>query len=109
MPRDYEAIMLEQDIKIVKNKMFNGEELSSLDVENIITDGWLLVMEEVEDEDLDRTRTVTLVLKVDDRYFTIEYEHGLTEMQDNEYPAQVAIEVVPEPQVSRFVKYVKKV
>ena len=47
------------------------------------------LVEEEASEKLDRwSRSITTIVEYDGRYFQIDWEQGLTEMQDNSYPYQ---------------------
>lgn len=79
----------------LKDKLLNKEELTNEEVEELVcnTPDDINWVEEIEGEDRRWSRTNLVILGVDDKYFQIEYEHGLTEYQENEYWGQVAIEV----------------
>lgn len=50
----------------------------------------------VEEEDRRWSRQVNIIFKVNnERFFRIWYDKGLTELQDNEYEEQIAVEVEP--------------
>ncbi len=55
------------------------------------------------------TRTIKNIFKVEDRYFALEFEEGLTEMQDNMYYKQpYEVEIVKKEITTTVVEYVKK-
>lgn len=55
------------------------------------------------------TRTIKNIFKVEDRYFALEFEEGLTEMQDNVYNKQpYEVEKVCKEITTIVVEYVKK-
>ena len=87
----------------IKEKFLNKEEFTSDEVEQVICEGAEDVkqIETLEGEDRRWSRTDIIVFKVNDRYFELEYEHGLTECQENEYYCQKPIEV---KKVERVVK-----
>ena len=56
------------------------------------------------------TRTIKNIFKVEDRYFALEFEEGLTEMQDNVYNKQpYEVEKVCKEITTVVVEYVKKI
>jgi hypothetical protein len=60
----------------------------------------------VQEEEIERLRwtmTMETIVKVDDKYYRIEWEQGLTEGQDNVYRAQDA-EEVKQVEVTKVVK-----
>lgn len=55
------------------------------------------------------TRTIKNIFKVEDRYFALEFEEGLTEMQDNMYYNQpYEVEKVFEEITTVVINYIKK-
>ena len=55
------------------------------------------------------TRTIKNIFKVEDRYFALEFEEGLTEYQDNMYYNQpYEVEKVFEEITTVVVNYIKK-
>ncbi len=66
------------------NKIDNKEKLT----EGEISD--LLEYEVMKDEGEDRrwSKTITSLIKINDRYFIVDWEQGLTEYQDNSYMDQ---------------------
>lgn len=80
----------------LKEKFLNKQELTTNEVEKIIwnmgAEG-ITYIEEIEGEDRRWSRTNQVIFEVGGKYFELEYEHGLTECQENEYWAQTPIEV----------------
>lgn len=96
--------------------MENKEFLKKYDSKQEFTDSELndLVweMEEVETkygENRRWYRKVTTIFKVEDRYFAVEWDEGLTELQENEFYKQ-PYEVYPEEEtkVITIIKWIKK-
>lgn len=87
----------------IKEKFLNKEEFTPDEVEQVIWEGveGIEQIEILEGEDRRWSRTDIIVFKVDNRYFELEYEHGLTEYQENEYYSQKPVEV---KKVERVVK-----
>ena len=80
-----------------KEKILNGIKLSHEEVSGLIWGEYedIPVQTAIEGEDTRWQRYITVILKVDDRFFMIYYMKGLTEFQENDYEGQVAVEVVP--------------
>ena len=80
----------------LKEKFLTKQELTASEVEEIIwnmgAEG-ITYVEEIEGEDRRWSRTNLVIFEVGEKYFELEYEHGLTEYQENEYWAQIPIEV----------------
>lgn len=61
----------------------NKEKFSEKEIRSLV---WEMdTVEEIEGEDRRWSRTIQTIFKADDRYFSIYWEKGLTEMQENEY------------------------
>ena len=85
-------------------KILNRQELTSEEIKNLVYGDYeepIEYIEELEGDDRRWSRTNTVIFKIDDRYFAIKYEHGLTECQENQYYSQIAEEVkVVEKQIT---------
>ena len=81
----------------VKEKILNGVKLSYEEVLGLLRKEYedLPIQAAIKGEDARWQRYITVILKVDDRFFMIYYMKGLTEFQDNDYEEQVAVDVVP--------------
>jgi len=69
--------------EIILNKIDSGEKLSERELASLVWD-----FEEVSREYGDNrrwTRSVTSIIKIDDRFFCVNWENGLTECQENEF------------------------
>lgn len=63
-------------------KIDNGEELTRSELCDIIFE---FEVEKEEGENRRWSRSVTTISKIGDRYFSTDWEEGLTECQDNEF------------------------
>lgn len=77
-------------MKDAKQKVLDGELLSSNEVQDLI---WDCEVDLEEGENRRWSRTNVSVIEINGRYFSLEWEEGLTEYQENEYPEQTAVEV----------------
>lgn len=66
------------------NKILNGEELSESELIDLVWDNDLVV-DNVEGDCGSWTQSMQTIVKLDDRYFAVDWERGLTEMQENEF------------------------
>jgi hypothetical protein len=69
--------------EIILNKIDSGEKLNKSELSNLVWD-----FEEVDCEYGDNrrwSRSVTSIVKINDRFFCIKWENGLTENQENEF------------------------
>jgi hypothetical protein len=69
--------------EIILNKIDSGEELNESELSSLVWE-----FEEIEREYGDNrrwSRSVTSIVKINNRYFCIEWENGLTENQPNEF------------------------
>ena len=64
--------------------------LTGYEVENLV---WEHEVERIQGEDRRWSRTNTSIVMINDKTYSVYWEHGLTEGQDNEYESQTAIEV----------------
>jgi hypothetical protein len=68
--------------EIMVEKILNGEKLTEREIQELVLDY------EVDREEGDNrrwTRSVTSIVQLCDKYFSIDWEQGLTECQENEY------------------------
>lgn len=63
------------------NKITNGEKLSKNELRDLVE----FEIDRIEGDDRRWSRTITSICELDGRYFKLVWEHGLTEMQENEY------------------------
>jgi len=104
----------------LKEKLLNGVELTRCEVayiadrpsygcklEKDFMDGveWV---EEIEGENRRWTRTNEIILKADGRFFSITFEDGLTEGQEDEFYEQVADEVERKEKITYYYKTIKR-
>lgn len=82
--------MQEKMEETLKQKLLNNEELTSEEVEKLVLE---YEYDLIEGEDRRWSRTNETIIEIDGRYFSVEWEKGLTEYQENEYYSQVAVEV----------------
>jgi hypothetical protein len=69
--------------EIILNKIDSGEKLNESELSSLVWE-----FEEIEREYGDNrrwSRSVTSIIKINNRYFCIEWENGLTENQPNEF------------------------
>lgn len=100
---------LEKEIQdseiIIESRKKGSREFTAEEVE------YLVHNEEVyteEGEDRRWSRTNTVVVKKDGRFYELYYEHGLTENQENSYETQTAPEVELQENKQIIKKWVKK-
>lgn len=93
---DFEEVVLS---KIDSNKKLTEDELQELIFEYAI-----------DSEDIDQTRWTMItqtIVKVGDRTFSVKWEAGLTECQENQIYPQVPVEVKQVEQVVKVWKPIK--
>ena len=93
--------------KYLKDKILNKKELTEIEVKEIIYND--CGIEQIESYPCDESRwgiIEKVIIKVNDRYFSLSYERGKTEMQDDYFWGQIAEEVVSKEVV--ITKWVKK-
>ena len=97
-------------MNIVVSKILNKEELTSEEVGQIINYGYddIEVVEEIEGEDRRWSRTNKVIIAIDNQYFSLTYEHGLTEYQDDGYYSQIAVEVEKKEVVTKTIVWEEK-
>lgn len=103
-------------METIVNKIKNGIELTSDEVEKAI---WNLDKvktiegenrrwyQTIEGENKRWYQTIEVILNVENKLYNLEYENVLTEMQENEYNSQIAIEVQEVQEVQENVKIKK--
>lgn len=80
------------------DKIKNKEELDPDEIEGLFyIDG--LVVDENHIVNYTWREALESIIKIEDKYYRIKWERGLTENQPNEYPSQVLIEVEPYEEV----------
>lgn len=75
----------------ILTKIDNNEELTAEEVEYLILEH---TCDTIKGEERRWSRFDTCIVKFKGRYFSLEYEYGLTELQESEYYPQKATEVV---------------
>lgn len=90
-------------------KILNKQELTSDEIKSLVFEDYgeqsIEYVEEIRGKDRRWTRTNQVILKINDRYFRIKYEQGLTEYQENEYYSQIAEEVKRVEKTITIVEY----
>lgn len=86
------------------DKIKNKEELDPDEIECLFyIDG--LVVDEIHIDNYTWREALESIIKIEDKYYRIEWERGLTECQDNEFYSQVAEEVRPIDEVVTIRKW----
>ena len=88
----------------IEAKILAGEELTSDEVEDMFWE-----YPDIYEEEGEHCRwlyPLYKVFQIGERYFQLEAMMGLTEMQDNEYEPQVAVEVRPQEKVITITEWV---
>jgi len=93
-----------EDFENIKEKILAGEKLTWEEVRDMFWE-YPAVYEE-EGEHHRWYYPVYKVFQIGERYFQLEAMIGLTEMQDNEYEPQVAVEVRPQEKVITITEWV---
>lgn len=75
----------------ILKKLDSGKKLSKNEIRELV---WEYEIETTYGENCRWTRSVNTIIKIKGRFFSIDWEEGLTEMQENEYWSQ-PIEVYP--------------
>jgi hypothetical protein len=87
---------MEKSKDSIVDKILTGKCLTDEEVEFIVDCGLSeYSFSEEEGESSRWEQSMTTILKINDRYFAIDWERGLTEMQENYYDSQIAKEVIP--------------
>lgn len=68
--------------EIVTAKILNGEKLTEEEIRELV---WDYEVDREEGDNRRWSRTITSIVKLCDKYFSIDWEQGLTEYQENEY------------------------
>ena len=68
--------------EIMVAKILNGEKLTEREIKELV---WDYEVDREEGDNRRWTRSVTSIVRLCDRYFSIDWEQGLTECQENEY------------------------
>jgi len=71
--------------EIIVGKIDNNEKLTESELRNLV---WEYEVETENGENRRWSRTNTTIVKLLDRYFSVDWEEGLTESQENEYYEQ---------------------
>lgn len=74
-----------------------GEELTEKEIKTLIWDGYI---DEIEGETHRWYREVKTIIKIDSELYAIDWDRGLTELQENEYPNQPYRVVRKEKQIT---------
>lgn len=84
------------EVKSVIKKILNREELSEGEVYSIIIEEFSPDIKIVKENSYEHKRWTEIrdsIIQIENRYFTLWWESGLTEYQENYYPTQIAEEV----------------
>jgi hypothetical protein len=91
-------------------KLLNRESLSESEIQDLVYEYDDYIFEQEKGENRRWSRGVMTVFKVDDRYFMVNWDEGLTEYQENEFydqPYEVTLKV--EEQIIKVNTYSKVV
>lgn len=75
-----------------------GEDLTEKEIKTLIWDSY--VIDEIEGETHRWYREVKTIIKIDSELYAIDWNRGLTELQENEYPNQPYSVVKKEKQIT---------
>lgn len=93
-------------------KYDNDKKFTEEEVREIINEGFDNgnddFVEEIEGEEHRWYREIKQIIKIEDRYFELNWGRGLTECQENEYFADEIYEVEPKKEIIEVTKYVRK-
>ena len=89
----------------ILKKIDNKEILSEKEIKTFIHDNY--EVDEIEGEEHRWYRIITTIIEINNRYCAINWNRGLTECQENEYPNQ-PYEVEPKDEVITIKKWIKK-
>lgn len=83
----------------LKEKILSGIELSGEEVEQVLTRGveGIKFIDSIFEEHNRWSLSYSVILQIEDQYFLLWYQEAATEMQDDWYPEQIAVEVVNKP------------
>jgi hypothetical protein len=88
---DYKQELLDYENELI-NKLNNREKLSGSDIRELI---WGFgEHERIQGDDRRWSRTNKSIIEMGGKLWSVYWEEGLTECQDNEFGAQIAVEVV---------------
>jgi hypothetical protein len=68
--------------EIMAYKIINGEKLTEEEIRELV---WDYEVDREEGDNRRWSRTITSIVQLCDKYFSIDWEQGLTECQENEY------------------------
>jgi hypothetical protein len=96
---------------MLKEKILNSEKLTEDEVrfltehysgKEISWEEWneIEVEDTISGENRRWSAMQTVVLRIGNRYFTVDYDEGLTESQENSYYEQVAVEVIKKERIA---------
>ena len=92
----------------IENKIINGEELDGYERKMC---AWGEVGKHIDEEEGDSwrwTQSVSTIFEIDGQLYCIDWERGLTECQDNEYPYQpYKVKRVEKEVTTTIITYVK--
>lgn len=91
--------------RYIINKYDSKEALTPRDIRVLVEE---FEWEREEHENRRWSRWVDVVVKLEDRYFMVGYDEGLTEMQENEYDDTSIVEVMPVEKTIVVIDWVKK-
>lgn len=97
------------EVKLIIKKILNKEELSEHEVYSIIIEEFSPDIKVVEENSYGNrrwTETRGIVIQIENRYFTLWWESGLTEYQENYYPVQIAEEVRPQKKMIEITEWI---
>lgn len=81
------------NVKELENKIFNGEYINDDEVRFLLLEEYFDKEEEIEHDQLRWVAIMETIIDIKGRYFSITWQRGLTEYQDNEYEGQYLQEV----------------
>lgn len=89
----------------ILKKIDNKEFLSEKEIKTFVHDN--CEVDEIEGEEHRWYRVITTIIEINNRYFAICWNRGLTEYQENEYPNQ-PYEVESKDEIITIKKWIKK-
>lgn len=81
------------NVKELENKILNGEYINDDEIRFLLLEEYFDKEEEIEHSQLRWVTVMETIIEVEGRYFSIMWQRGLTEYQDNEYEGQYLQEV----------------
>ena len=97
------------EIDGVKCKILTGKELTSTEVSQLVWEDIGINITQIDSVVIDEGRwdvTEEIIFKINERYFSIYYLRGKTEMQEDYFPKQIAEEV--EPTEIKVIRWIPK-